>query len=141
MIFSILGAILPPTLIGPVATWAWIEILKRNVRHEIALYWIVVIVGDAAAALFMALNMGSFFPDFGFFACMLIPLAAFLSIALTSVMRKRFESAVGGNPNQMRWYRLGGLILFALQLVTAFSVVIIAPALCAMGWRVCSTFD
>jgi|GEM_PF-1571629 len=136
-----LGAILPPMLIGPVATWAWIEILKRNVRHEIALYWVVVIAGDAAAALFMAINLGSFFPDFGFFACALIPVTAILSISITSFTRKRFETSVGGDANRMRWYRLGGLIIFALQMTTAFAVVIVAPLLCTIGLRVCSTFD
>ncbi|MEK7439233.1 MAG: hypothetical protein AABZ78_00420 [Chloroflexota bacterium] len=141
MILSILGAILPPMLIGPVATWAWIEILKRNVRHEIALYWIALIVGDAAAALFMAINMGSFFPDFGFFACMLIPIMAVISIVMTIIMRKKFEAAVGGDPNRMRWYRIGGLIIFALQIITAFAVVIFAPMLCAVGLRVCSSLD
>lgn len=129
--------LLPPLISGPLPAiiWLWLG-FNQNWRRLLPLAAFLTLILNAAASVLIVANLEGFLPS-GFFACAVTPIVGLITLLLSLAFIRRTFRTIPENSLQRRWLKVGVLAIPVVQLFTMAMLVLIAPALCAIGIRSC----
>ncbi|MEJ2150280.1 MAG: hypothetical protein P8Z40_12470 [Chloroflexota bacterium] len=137
-VIFLVSILLYPIISGPVATLAFIIILRLRKQWAMVLFWLSLVALNVAGFFYLALTLGDFFAGPGFFACMITPIFAIVTVLVSRLLVRRLHQAIGGDDKRQRWLTVGTLLIAFLQIATVFALALLAPWLCEIGIRNCS---
>ena len=131
--------ILLPLITGPVpAALAFRVAPGLNWRRALPLIVLLAVVLDLIAFVVIVSNLDGLLPP-GFFACVLTPIAAIVTLIVSLVRLRRIDAGLEGDPIRFRWLRLSLVAIPVMQMVMVTILVLIAPALCGTFLRTCTS--
>jgi hypothetical protein len=136
-IIGLVSILSPPLLSGPVAATLFITVFKSEKRWRLLLFWSLLFVVDFAALVLMACTLGHHFPGAGFFAYLLMPFSAVISLAILLIQGWKLWRM----PERTKWQRLvyvvGGVMIPFLQLLMVEALPFVRESACCVpAWLI-----
>jgi hypothetical protein len=126
---------LPPLISGPIPAAAFITIIKTKHRWPLLLFWVLVLIVDLIAIATMACSFGHAFFGPGFFALLLTPIAAIISLAILLSSAKAVRQTLDGNKQRQIWHIVGIVVIPSLQLLIAAVLPLVQETLACWMYR------
>ena len=117
---------LPPIISGPIPAVVFaIIVVKAKLRWPLLVFWALMLAISLAAFATMACSFGHAFPGAGFFAFLLTPIAAIISLAILLMSTKAVRRRLGNNRQQQISHIVGivGIPLLQLLMAAAFPLI------------------
>lgn len=133
----VIFVLLPPFLAGPLPTYLWLKMgSSPNWRWQLPVAALLAVALNLGAAALIVANLEGLVAA-GFFACMLTPITALVTVLLSRISFRRGYLTQPENVIQRRWLQGGIVAIAVLQIGMVTTVVLIAPSLCTLGLRTC----
>jgi hypothetical protein len=132
-------AFLPALICGPVPAMLVFRVGPGlNWRRGLPLAVLLAAILNLIAFVVIVSHLDGLLPP-GFFACLLTPLAALVTLIVSLRWLRRTDPAVPADPIQRRWLRLSLVAIPVLQMLMITILILIAPALCGTVLRTCTS--
>jgi hypothetical protein len=130
---------LPPLISGPVPAALVFRVAPGlNWRRALPLAVLLAVVLNIIAFVVIVSNLDGLLPP-GFFACVLTPIAAIVTLIVSLLRLRRIGAGVEVDPIRRRWLCVSLVSIPVLQVLMLAILVLVAPALCGTALRTCAS--
>ena len=136
-ILCLLFGFIPALIAGPLAGLTFINILKRGKGWYQIPFWLTLVVVNLLVMYWVIGSSGKVFSVASFSAFLLTPVASILTVLVMSKAWRKLEVTGGVDGTGKRWFRLGFVLIPALQVVMFVALIYFGPLLCKVGLVVC----
>ena len=136
-ILCLLLGCLPPLVAGPLAGIAYLRILKRGKMATLIPFWAVLVLLNLLVMFWVASSTGKWLPIASLSAFFVTPVAAILTVFVMRITWRRLEANKEVDVAYKGWFKLGLVLIPALQLGMFVAFILYGPWLCKVGLLIC----
>jgi hypothetical protein len=139
IVYLLLGFI-PPLIVGPLAGFTFITILKRGKGWYQIPFWALLVVVNLLVMFWVVSSSGVWVSISSFSAWFFTPVAPFLTLLVMRRIWRRSEVTNGVDVAARRRFNVGFVLIPVLQIVMFVALILFGPLLCKIGLVVCQDF-
>jgi hypothetical protein len=132
----LLGCI-PPLAAGPLAGFAFIEILKRRKPWYQIPFWALLVLLNLLIMYWVVRESGVWLALSSLSAFFVTPVASILTVPIMRYAWRRLEATDGIEAAYKRWFTIGIVLIPVLQIGLFVALLFLAPWLCRAGLGIC----
>lgn len=121
-------ALLYPVVSGPLAAYGLLLACRRASRLLLVLFWPALVLLHGVSYVLMRRTLGDLLIGPGAMSCMVTPLFAAATALGMAVAWRRLRQAQDSDPACARWLAVGAVLIPLMQLGTALTLALLAPA-------------
>jgi hypothetical protein len=136
-VIHLLLGFVPPLVAGPLAGFAFIEILKRKKAWYQIPFWALLILLNMLFMVWVASSSGMWSQISSLSTFFITPVAAIFTVLVMRNAWRKLEITNGVDATDKRWFTFGTVLIPALQIGMFVALIIYGPWLCKVGLVIC----